>query len=104
MSDVAFSYVFVRRDLTVAQQIIQSNHATYEAARMAPEGEPTPHICLFEVANERELISVTNELEKLFVTYSVFYEHDHDMGFSALATAPIRGEARQAFANYTKYS
>lgn len=99
-----YTYGFVRLDLPVVQQIIQFGHATHEAALL---GAPrvAPHVCLFEVENERELIDVSRELDVQGVRHALFYEPDGDVGYTALATAPIAGADREWFfrAGYRRY-
>lgn len=108
MSD-QYIYGFVRRDLPPVQRIIQFGHACVEVGldlgtdeRKAAPLSP-PNICLFEVADEDELIAVVRQLRSARIKHSAFYERDYDVGFSAVATEPISGDARSFFANFKRY-
>lgn len=97
-----YKYVFVRRDLSEAQRIIQVGHACYEVGQSSlPD---TPNMVLFEVAGEAELIEVSRQLDVAGVKYAMFFEPDHDTGYTALCTYPVTGEERRVFANYSKYT
>lgn len=104
MSD-QYIYVFVRKDLSIAQQIIQVSHASSDMAWRKASDQPseTPNVCLFQVENERELVAVAQCMKRDGVEHEMFYERDHDTGYTALATVPIRGEQRLLFKDYRKY-
>jgi hypothetical protein len=91
--------VFVRQDLTVAQQIVQSNHATFGMSQQYPS-EGTPSIVLIGVPDKAALLRVIAKLEANGIPHHAFHEPDSDMGLSAVATAPITGEQRAVLSNY----
>lgn len=97
---IFYTYVFVRRDLPMVQQIIQVGHACHEAAALLKTTE-APHICLFEVANEAELLRIRAELKQKRVRFAYFYEPDDGTGFTALASIPVSTQAeRELFRGY----
>lgn len=100
MSDY-YQYIFVREDLTHAQQIIQVSHAVNMAAI---HRHGVPNTVLFGVANEAELIMVNRELKNELSVY-VFNEPDGDMGFSALASMPLHRDDpyRELFRKYKMF-
>jgi len=90
----------VRQDISVAAQIVQSNHATFGMSKQYPTNEGTPSIVLIGVPDQAALLRVITKLEANGIPYYAFDEPDFDMGLSAVATVPISGEQRAALSNY----
>ena len=91
----------MRQDIPLAQQIVQSNHASIEAARRIPtESKDIPYVVLVGVPDKSALFRVERKLRDAGVEHSVFYEPDNNMGLSALATAPLPQEQRRLLSNY----
>lgn len=94
-----YVYVWVRKDLPHAYQIIQAGHALHEMGmdterpfhRMwspdpaARERMPV-HLILFGVKDQNELLNVSRYLNENDVEHHTFYEPDYDTGFTAIAT------------------
>ena len=98
-ADVPYVYIFVRRDLSPAQQIIQVGHVLYEA----PQGSRGTHFVLIAADDESHLLDLVNDAHKSGVTMHLFYETDHGVGFSAAASEEIYGEKRQVFSHLQTY-
>ena len=95
--------MFVRQDISLAQQIVQSNHATFELARRLPHPqnlEITPSCIVIGVPNKTALYRVIEKLRLNAIPHHVFYEPDFDMGLSAVATVPLGQEQRRKLSNY----
>ena len=95
--------MFVRQDIPLAQQIVQSNHATFELARRLPHPqnlEITPSCIVIGVPNKTVLYRVIEKLRLNAIPHHVFYEPDFDMGLSAVATVPLGQEQRRKLSNY----
>ena len=103
-----YIYTFVRTDIPVVQQIVQSSHACHHAG--ARFGAPSGcHMILFEVANEAELKDVVLDIAGANIDFHLFYEPDPvfgsddqetPMGYSALCTRPMVGEERRLMEPY----
>lgn len=108
MKSDQYIYGFVRKDLAQVQRIIQFGHASFEVGveqgHTGARLPSPPNVCLFQVADERELIAVVQALQKTQIKFHAFYESDYDAGYTALATEPISGEARLFFKDFTPYS
>jgi hypothetical protein len=94
----------VRQDISVAQQIVQSNHATFEVARRLPAEqettpETTPSVVAIGVPDQPALLRVIAKLEANGIAHQAFHEPDFGMGLSAVATVPL-GQERQILGNY----
>ena len=57
-----YFYVFVRQDLSLAQQIVQSNHATFEMAKsLDPSYNQIPFLVVIGVPDKTALFRVINK-------------------------------------------
>lgn len=91
----------MRQDISVAQQLVQSNHATFEAARSFPsQPETIPSCIVIGVPDKTALYRVVEKLHKHDIRHQAFHEPDFDMGLSAVATAPLAQEQRRLLSNY----
>ena len=66
-----YSYLFIRKDLPPAQQIIQAAHATH-----ALEKAENTNIVLFQVENEEKLTEAFEHCLMNQVPAHMFYEPD----------------------------
>lgn len=119
-----YVYVFVRKDLPHAYQIIQAGHALHEMGMnterpfwVAPQREgynvnetwrtePMPvHLILFGVKNQNELLQASRYLHENAVEHHTFYEPDYDTGFTAIATELFdnTSERRELFKRFRMY-
>lgn len=94
--------MFVRQDLPIAAQIVQTNHATFEMAYTLPQSadEVTPSIVLIGVPDTKALLKVIQKLKLNHIEFSEFHEDDDDMGLTAVATVPLSEEQRFALRGY----
>lgn len=92
----------MRQDISLAQQIVQSNHATFEVARRLPHHnlEEIPSVVVIGVPDKTALFRVVEKLRGNAIGHEVFYEPDGNMGLSAVATAPLEQDQRRALSNY----
>ena len=97
-----YTYVFVRTDLTAAQQIVQAAHATYEAGWMFKVTKEPLHLILFGVKDEAALIKASARIGMFGVDHSKFFEPDLP-GYTAIATEPLYGEQREVRRKYDLY-
>jgi hypothetical protein len=96
-----YFYVFIRQDLPLADQLCQSNHATFAVSQLVLDFETIPHIVLIGVANKDELETVINLLVANDIKFAAFYEPDNEEGLTAIATEPIKDKAkRQVLSHY----
>lgn len=91
-----YIYVFLRKDLPLADQIVQAAHATHQSGDKF--GSPDNcHLVLFGVKNKAELNYAKHVCEEAQIEHIVFYEPDptddseEPMGNTALCTKPIVG-------------
>jgi hypothetical protein len=91
----------VRQDIPVAQQLVQSNHATFEmASRLDQSHEQPPYCVVIGVPDKTALFRVIAKLKTSDICHRHFYEPDGNMGLSAVATAPLLPGQRRALSNY----
>ena len=100
-----YVYAFIRKDLPMAVQIVQTAHACQESG--ARFGCPDHcHMVLIGVKNERELEKAAMHLEINDIDYHMFYESDpvdQPLGNTAICTAPICGDKRSCLRRWQLY-
>lgn len=88
-------------DISMAQQIVQTNHATFEMAAALPKGSNgIPSIVLIGVPDKKALDRVIKKLINNSINFSDFYEPDHGIGLSAVATVPVTEKQRRILHGY----
>lgn len=94
-----YIYLFIREDLGVAQQIIQTAHAVDDLYKTIQPGDRTNHMVLFAIRNERDLELTSKYLTENEIHHTMFYEPDV-FAHTAIATEPIKGEQRKLFRRF----
>jgi glycosyltransferase A (GT-A) superfamily protein (DUF2064 family) len=92
--------VFVRQDLPLAQQLVQTNHATFQmASRLARKAEvssdETPSVVVIGLPDKPALEAAIQRLIRYKIAHEAFVEPDFDMGLSAIATVPIENSKQR---------
>lgn len=91
-------YVFVRADISAADQMCQVAHACVEAGKLFGHPEHT-NLVLLSVADKKELLAVAEKCRRNKVDFYLNIEPDDDMGETALATCMISGSTRRIFSS-----
>lgn len=84
-----YTYVLIRRDISLAQQVVQSNHAAWEAGLAFEAPAQTCSIVVCSVAGQKELLEAAGRLHRYGIEHQVFFEPDFGMGYSALCTRAL---------------
>lgn len=114
-------YVFVRQDIPVVHQMVQSNHATQQMfERFGRSGDRILHIPPFEdndpdsipkliligVPNEESLKDVAKHLDRNRVYHYLYHEPPECgsiSGYTALTTIPVDDTLKFVFAQYERW-
>lgn len=90
-------YVLVRTDIPHPHLSVQVAHAAMAAVHAYgfTPGKPHPNLVVCAVAGEPELVAAFNRLKELGVPCCAWYEDDLGGQMTAVATAPLCGEARK---------
>lgn len=88
-----YMYLFVRDDLTAAQQIVQTAHAVDELNKKYPHG-PGNYMVLCSAKSESELFNISRYLEQDNIVHEMFFEPDVN-SYTAIATQPLIGDLRK---------
>lgn len=100
MTQPTHIYCWVRKDLSMAQQIVQAAHATHEAGiYFGKQGNPISALVLLQVSNEKQLKEVQGHLEAIQMPHVGFIEPDMDNQLTSICTRPVEGHERLYFAN-----
>jgi len=99
-----YIYVLVRKDLPLADQMVQVGHACFESGMHF--GKEDTHLILLQVENQSELINWSEIMKEHRVKFSMFFEPDpifdedtEPMGYTAICSEPISGLRRELFKN-----
>ena len=84
----AYTYLFVRQDISLAQQLVQASHAALDAGRAFTD-IPHRNLVLIGVRSEHELSAVEQHLAECDIRFSIFYEPDGLMGHSAICSEAL---------------
>lgn len=58
------------------------------------------HMVLCSITNEEQLERLSKTLEEHNISFHMFYEPDHETGYTAICTEPIYGEQRKLFRKF----
>lgn len=94
-------YIFIRRDLSFPQQVVQSCHAAIEAAKslFSPELDH-PHLVVCGIRDERQLHRALRKVEQAGIKCCPFYEPDRGNELTSFATEPVFSDRRHIFKRY----
>lgn len=98
------SYILVRTDLPLAQQAVQAIHAAMSATAEFGGLEPDTRLALLAIEDAASLSAWQERLSGRGIPYTTFWEPDHAIGESALATPPLDRRQGKAFARLPLWS
>jgi hypothetical protein len=85
-----YTYVFIRQDLSIEQQMVQIGHVCMKLGVNVPDANAdTTHFVLVGVRNEEALLAVESILDSFDFDYVMFEEDKPKAHFTAIATHPI---------------
>jgi hypothetical protein len=92
-----YTYVLVREDIPLEQQMVQACHAALEAGHAFDAPPTTSSLIVCTVPDREALLAASERLVRYGIRSEMFFEPDWEMGFSALATEPLT-ERKKRFA------
>jgi Peptidyl-tRNA hydrolase PTH2 len=92
--------VFVRKDLSFEQIVVQTGHALVESTKHTPYQSDHPSVIVLSAKNEHSLEKAIDFLKKNDIVYYGFREPDIGNTLTAVATAPINEDKRSLFRKY----
>ena len=99
MDTTPYTYLFIRKDLSFPQQLVQIAHAAHDAGF---EFGDHSHMCVFEIVGEEKLLDAASYLDDKNIPYRMF--HETDIGqHTAICTTPLAGDARKALRKFKMY-
>lgn len=99
-----YVYVFVRQDIPLPQQSVQSLHAVYSLTTLSNLPPTVPNIVFVGVPNLAALKRVETKMKACGIPHYAWHEPDGDLGFTSLATVPLVGSQREMLLNYRVWS
>ncbi len=107
-----YIYVFVRQDLTIAQQLVHTNHAVFEMAKIylgssADENRfrKIPALIVIGMPDEKALYKVGFKLNDNGIANLMWGDDEHpELGnILAIATVPLDLETKKVLSKYLLY-
>jgi len=95
-----YLYVFVRQDIPVPQQIVQSNHAVFSLVTLLQLQFSVPNIIVIGVPDVKALERVQLKLKSNSIKHYAWTEPDFDFGFTSIATVPLSVEEKSVLSGY----
>ncbi len=92
-------YIFVRQDIPIQQQLVQSSHAALTLGSFM-EISGIPNIVLIGVPDMAALLRVRDKLITHRIDYVLWEEPDFDFGVTAIATEPLSVERKEPLNQY----
>lgn len=94
----AYLYMFIREDLPIPQQIIQTAHAVDELNKEYPHTTRN-YMVLLSAKDEIDLFRISQELKEKEIFHHMFHETDIN-AYTAIATRPLIGDERSPMKKY----
>lgn len=101
---VTYVYILIRQDISPSQQGVQAVHAGMQAIHEYKGLERDTRLVLLSVKDEYDLLYWKEKTQDLQINHEVFFEPDNEIGWSALATAPISRREGKIFKKLPKWS
>lgn len=92
--------MFVRKDLSIPQQMCQAAHAAHEAGIHLGDKNSISSVVICTIPNEQELLKLHAKLAQRDIRAVTFREPDIENQITAIATEPIGPEARRYLSSY----
>lgn len=92
-----YTYVLVREDIPLAQQLVQACHAAQHAGHALGGQVEESSLIVCTVPDRAALVAAQARLERYGIRSKMFFEPSWEMGYSALCSEPITNR-KQRFA------
>jgi len=89
-----YLYLFIRDDLSHAQQIIQTAHAVEKLFHKIEIPLKMSHVVLFSASSEEDLFIASEWLSFHEIRHSMFFEPDIG-AYTSIAVEPLTGDRRK---------
>jgi len=90
-----YTYIFIRQDISLAQQMVQGIHAALDAGRLFTDN-PHYNLVMIGVKDEEELFDVERLLSENDIKFTKFFEPDNDMGYSSICTEALSNRNKRS--------
>jgi hypothetical protein len=94
--------VFVRKDIPLSAQVVQTGHACLEAGSKFPQPvDRSVYLVVLAVTSEEKLLEVVEWVNQQNIQIALFYEPDDGLGYTAACTQPVLDPQRAIFRKYS---
>jgi hypothetical protein len=96
-----YTYVFIRRDIPLHAQLVQSAHAALEMGnRIGTVTDEPSFLILLDARDESHLNEIVRYLDDRDINFYMFFEPDYDMGHTSICTEPLSLDRRKHFKKF----
>jgi hypothetical protein len=96
-----YTYVFIRRDIPLHAQLVQSAHAALEMGlRSSLTSEEPSFLILLDAKDENHLNEIVRYLDEKDINSYMFFEPDYDMGHTSICTESLSLDKRKYFRKF----
>lgn len=92
-----YTYVLIREDIPLEQQMVQACHAALEAGFAFEAPVETSSLIVCTVPDRASLVEAQERMARYGIRSQMFFEPSWEMGYSALCSEPIN-ERKKRFA------
>lgn len=100
MIDDHYIYVFVRQDISLAEQLVHAAHAAYHMGMLLAPAEGIPSLVMVGVPHVAALGKVLTKVRTNEIQHYIFMDPDTSYGPTAIATEPLTAERKAVMNNY----
>lgn len=98
--DDHYIYVFVRQDISLAEQLVHAAHAAYHMGSEIPPLAGLPSLVMIGIPHVGSLAKVRTKLRDNGIAHYIWCDPDTEYGPTAIATRPLSAQEKSALTNY----
>lgn len=96
-----YTYVFIRRDIPLHTQLVQSAHAALEMGLRQSDVTAEPSfLILLDARDENHLNEIARYLDEYDIDFYMFFEPDYEMGHTSICTQVLSLDKRKHFKKF----
>lgn len=99
-----YIYVFIRQDLTIAEQLVHLGHVAYHTGNMIDEMDGIPNLIVVGLPHAAAVLKCIKKLFFHNIQHQTWHDPDTSYGITAIATVPLTPEEKVVLANYRLWS
>jgi hypothetical protein len=99
-----FIFVFIRQDLSLADQLVHSSHAVFHMGAEFGPVAGIPSLVMIGIPHKTAMNRVITKLKQQQLPHYLWSDPDFDLGVTAIATIPLSPQMKESLRNYRLWS